>query len=103
MAPPEFVRTTKLRVYDISPRSDVARKSPTSNTHCSHPTGNAPHPLAGTVYTRPPDPTHCDTCARRGAAMEPIARGAFECCHIACPHRKNLTACPSATGARFDE
>lgn len=103
MAPPEFIRTGKLRVYGISPLSDIAQKSPKSDTHGFIPTDSAPHPLAGTVYTCPSAPTHCDTCARRGAAMEPIASGSFECCHIACPNRKTLTACPSATGARFDE
>lgn len=82
MAPPEVICTTPLRVYDVPA---------------------TPHPLAATVCIAPPAPTSCNACSRRDNAMSAVARGAVECSHIACPHRKHITAQPSAQGVRFDE
>lgn len=54
----------------------------------------ADHPLAGPIYTRPPDPKSCTVCPRKGVALENVLRGAFECSHVDCPHRARVTAQP---------
>jgi len=52
------------------------------------------HPLAGPIYTVPPEPESCTTC-RRGQAFMRATQGPYataECSHVECPHRKSLTA-----------
>lgn len=63
---------------------------------------NAPHPLAGPIYTAPKKPKHCNECGRKGVHMDMLNAGVEECSRIPCPNRKTCTAQPSQQGPRHD-
>lgn len=57
---------------------------------------DAPHPLAGPVFTEPKKPTECTLCHKRGQWVREINAGITECSHVDCPLRRSVTAQPRA-------